>query len=79
MLNDKGTRYSQQGKYVLGMQWQNSPILKCLSTRVPGSQTTHNSNYSLLNSKNWHTKRRIAPENNSISHKRMKIRRVYNF
>jgi hypothetical protein len=30
-----------------------------------------------LSSKNLHTKRRIAWENNSMSHKRMKGRRVY--
>jgi hypothetical protein len=36
----------------LTLQWQNSPNSKCIPTRIPGSKTTHNSNYSLLNSKN---------------------------
>jgi hypothetical protein len=41
----------QQGKYILGLQWQNPLIIKCHSARIPGSQTTHNSTYSRSNFK----------------------------
>jgi hypothetical protein len=61
------------------LQWQNSPNPKCIPTRIPGSQTTHNSNYSLLNSENLYAVGGVAPKNNSIGQKGMEIGVIYYF
>jgi hypothetical protein len=47
----------------LRLHWQDLHILENIPTRVCGSQSTHNSNYPLLNSKNLKAIRRVAPEN----------------
>jgi hypothetical protein len=36
--------------YILRLHWQDLQILENISTRVCGSQSTHNSNYPLYNS-----------------------------